>query len=1261
MKYAPSVPSLPGSKLLILGAVATIATACTATPSAVVPAGSTAAGLAQAYVAALQAEQRDPDAAGPYLDLIDRAVQSPDAPSAVAAVVAALDALVGSSTSGFEGIGQHAIAFRSRMGATTVTARLRKAWDAPRPPGSEGTALIRGNLAMALHNIALYFGDESAAAAWGVRRGCVPAASVVGPLDWTPLRALDDPSPISATEPLRATYPGVAPFAATTAPVIVRADQCQVDIKASSHLQGLRAVVVDFDIPRAQSITIAFTSASAAVVEVGAVQILARPFEAGGRPVTRFASVAVPAGRARLVARVAEKGESNPIEIDAWDEDGLPLVSRAPRVGDPGGDRAGKATRFEFGSLMGPSGAALAGAALLAVGDARATEHLLEPQGDTADKLGRSPAIELLYARAVDAADDLPDNKALERVRSAVNRVLSAWPESWEAKVGHARATERRRGAGEGVTEALRELGAEPGKPATGRKWDRMIAAYVALTAHRAQFYDIAEDAYADLARRSPGSPLLAGVDTRLHNRVGPEAVQAACMGALRRADLDCLEALRDRGDFAGAIGEIARLRRLRRAPAALREHEISTRILAGDVKGALAIYDAMIPGERRMFDVLGLVNSAGAKARVARDRIVARDAPYALAPLVHALGLEPDPAPHLEEEGRALVVADQKAAFLPGAGTAILRHIERYSVDANGLVHYLDYDLRRVSGTTDVAQGATAYGPSVEGRSAPRLLRKRIHKRDGRVLEPDAAANASQASDLSQLEQGDYIEQIVEGWVLPGDTGQIVIDTPDLLPERTSVREALIEVRRASSIPFAVWAHPLLGIAAERTEGDFRVSTWRLSNQPPRRIEDGVPKMERAVSVSLGTQTWALVGRAIQENIRSLDEHDPYVARWIAEAAGKDRVIGKALVDRVVAAVGKKVKVASGGELSDVSAVFGGGAQRSTARTTLELGQGSRSWVIYRALRELGVPASLAVAEAEPWTAAPTFPAHVGRFRHPLIVAHLGAAGGDVWIDADVDGPPLPPGRVSPELRGRTAMLDTGVMVTVEGSSGETGDEVDVRLALDDKGNAKGTFTVMLHGRTAQALAELFETVVGSDRREMLRSVVLGWLPWADVDDVAVSSNDGSWEVALRAVISIHGFGRPEGKDGKTWVLAGLPPVHLIFPHRAVGTLGATYASRGARQNALSIEVPIQYHVHMRTELPAGAKIERAPSKVAVDDAHVQGRRTTTVTAGVIEEDFALNLPTGTVSPAAYPVFVEKVQAIDDGFMAGTRVRVKP
>jgi hypothetical protein len=208
---------------------------------------------------------------------------------------------------------------------------------------------------------------------------------------------------------------------------------------------------------------------------------------------------------------------------------------------------------------------------------------------------------------------------------------------------------------------------------------------------------------------------------------------------------------------------------------------------------------------------------------------------------------------------------------------------------------------------------------------------------------------------------------------------------------------------------------------------------------------------------VSFGTQSWANIGRALEEQILSLRDNDPFVTRWIQEAAGADKTPSRALVERVVAAVGKKIKLASGGELSDTAAIYSDGSQRFTVRGALEMGQGSRTWVIYRALKWLGISADIAIAETEPYTTVASFPVHGGRFRHPLVVAHLGGADGDLWIDADVEGPPLPPGRISPELRGRTAMLPGGKLVTVEGTATESVDEVDIRLALDDKGDAKG------------------------------------------------------------------------------------------------------------------------------------------------------------------------------------------------------------
>jgi len=1279
-----------GTLAFILALAASGAAACTP-PHAEVPGQGTRT-AAEHFGAAFEAEARDSAEVRPYLDLVDRAVAEPREPHALQAAIAALDALVVGAAPGVD-VQPGAVAFRAGGVLPGVVMRLGEAWAVADVNGRGAPAMpfLRGAIAGALHQIALYAGDEKAALVWGMRRGCAQEAAVVGPIDWTPLQGLEGASPVGTlSEPFERTYPGVAPFAAKVAPVVVRADSCSLDVDATSVLQGTRAVVVDVYNPAPQRLSLSLTSASAAVVEIGGVRALRRGFEAGGKQVVRLATVQAEAGWLRVVTRVAQKNDGDGVELNVWGEDGLPLRVRAPRPGQVAGTRASQPAAVELAPAPKAGGAKLADAelalqmaALLGMGEARTAEHLFEvqtgrggPKGSAAAEAGNrkiAPALTVLYARAVAQAEDLPDTKVTERLEQASAQMSAAWPWSWEARMLAAYLVELRRGEGEGVIGALEQLGvkkppaaAQGGAVPAVPDADRLVLAKIALAARRAGLADVSEAAYRKLAAKAAGSALLAEVDAALHPRIGKDAVRAECADRGRdRSSTACLEALREVGDHDGVFTEIARLRRLRRAPDALREVEMAEHIARGDLRAALAVHDAMLPANRRLLDALGLAagrsDHRGVRGRLTRDRAVARDAPNALQPVSRVLGLVPDPAPPFEAHGRKLVLEDQKNPAVPGAATLVLRHVERYDVAPDGLLHYVTYDLRRVSGTTDVAMGAAAYGPMIEGRGAPKLLRRRIHKKDGRILTPDAAAYASQGhSDLSQLEQGDYVEQITEGYALPSDTGQLVIDTSDLLPERTSVREAEIEVRRPASVPFMLWSHPLLGKAEQREERGTVVSVWRIKDRPPRRIEDGVPGVEQAVAVSMGTQTWANVARALGENVRSLEDRDPYVARWAAVAAGADKTPSRALVERVVTATGKAIKVAGGAELSDISAVFGGGAQRTTARTILELGQGSRSWVIYRALRELGVKADLAIAETEPFSASPEFPPHVGRFRHPLVIARLGGAEGDVWIDADVEGPPLPPGRVSPELRGRSAMLMNGQIVAVQAAGAEAGDEVDIRLAIDAEGNARGTFTILLRGRAAQSLSEAFETVVGTSRREMLRDVVLGWVPWADVEEVVVSSGQGSWEVALRAKIAIHGFARPEGKGGRIWTLPGVEPVHLSFPRGFAGTLGATYASRGARQSALSIETSLQYHVRRRIELPAGMAVSRPPGPVNVDAPQLQAARKGDYGA-VIEEDFRLSLPTGTVSAEEYQGFVDRVQAIDSGFMAGIRVEKKP
>ncbi|HEY6463201.1 MAG TPA: hypothetical protein VIY73_23695, partial [Polyangiaceae bacterium] len=746
--------------------------------------------------------------------------------------------------------------------------------------------------------------------------------------------------------------------------------------------------------------------------------------------------------------------------------------------------------------------------------------------------------------------------------------------------------------------------------------------------------------------------------------RSGAERVAAACDPA-RHGVHDssaCFDALHATGDTARAAQELARLRALLGAPDHLVASELRDALMRGDDATANRAFGAMLPAQRTLAALDALDRSPDVRAHLLRAATDARDAPSALFPLLRTLG--EDPGRELDAEAERIATQDRGA--LPDAATAVLAHTERYDLQPSGLLHWLLFDVRRVSGTTDVEENAQASAPDVWGHAAARALRRRILKRDGRILEPDPTPRASQShADLSQLEQGDVVEAVYEGWALPGDTGDVGIDTPDLLPQRTAVHQASIELRLPVGLRGSLWNHPLLGRVEEHVEGGQRVLTWRIKDHAERRIEDGVPMMDRSARVSFTTAEWSGVARALRETIASLDDHDPELAAWAREAAGPEAAHpSRATVDAVVVAAGKALREADAGALSD----YAGGVsqvQTTTARTSLTSHDGSRSWLVARALRELGIPSDVVVSEATPFSADPAFPPHFGRFVHPLVVAHV--EGKDVWIDSDVDGPPLPAGRISPELRGRFGLATDGTIAPLPPSSDAgVGDEIDVRLALTPKGDARGTFAIVLRGRDAQGLAESLVKSVGAERQRVLRDVVLAWLPWANVDDVQLASSEGSWQVSLRADVTVNGYAQLDGD--KTWLLPGLDTLHASSPRARVSSLGATFATRAGRESALALNHAVQYHVHRRIELPSGAAIARMPGPLDVKAKLVEASRRISVGQGassgstgpVLEDDFVLGVATGTIPAKDYGAFVDVAHAADDGFLASTRITLK-
>ncbi|MFO0614997.1 MAG: hypothetical protein U0414_20575 [Polyangiaceae bacterium] len=1233
--------------------------ACTSTTPPKVPVASHGSSK---FVEAFDQNLTDPTADEPFLAAIDEAVKDPTQASNVDVVVASLDALVFQRDTDAGRTGMP-IAFLTREANQRTVLRLRQAWDSLDGMKAPYVGAMRAELARALHDLALFSGEARGANVWAERRGCASRATVVAPADWAQLTGVSGVSAVEMLGALAPEYQGPSALRPRITPLVAVSDACTIDLHQVGTYSGVFDVVVDVKNPAAQDLTFLVTTTAAASLRAGGATILERKFESGATNLTVIGTAHAEEGVVRVILRVGDRGDLGPIELDVLGEDGLPLETRAPAPGDKATAKVTKPAGLVRAAPASDGDALLQATAELGLGDPRAAEHGIETyllgRANPAERV--SPSLAIAYMRAMETAGDMPDAKRVQKQKELVADILAQKPTAWEARLIQTDLTQRKKGVGDGVFEALKELGITTPTSELGSLGVLELYSVIGL-AMDAGLEDVAERAYGELAKRTPNSALVARADSGLHRRTGKELVSATCGGGEDRSSTSCYGAMYSVGDRKGARAEIDRLRELRRAPYALAGSELEMLIAEGETDKALKLYDSMPPGYRSIQDILPLLakNRAEAEARIVRDLPTAPDGVYALTKLGLIFGEPSADAKTYETIGKALVDKDREKQAMPGAATAVLKHVEHYGLDESGLLSVFTYDLRRIAGTTDVSQSGGSFGAYIEGRGSGTTLRRRIYKaKTGRVLEPDAAdrSGAGGAGDLSQLEQNDYYEEISIAYYIPTEGGQLTLDTPDMLPERTAVADGELVLRLPEKLEVPIWAHKILGEPRIDRHDGYVYRRYELVGRGARSLEDGIPPLEQGVRLSLSTQTWPNIARSIKEQILALDETDPFMARFAEEAAKGDGSPAPAgvpadlfTVQKVVDHVGHTIKISNGGGMmSDMAAQYGGGSQGGTARYMIEDRQGSRAWVVYRTLKQLGIKVDLAIAETTPFSSAPDFPPHTGRFSYPLVVAHL--EGGDKWIDADVEGVPLPPGRVSPELRGRSAVLSDGRIVKVEGQADAGVDTAAIDLALDAQGTAKGSIKITLRGRMAQSLNESFNTVVGSDRRELLRRTVMAWMPWADVDDVKLESAEGAWEVVINASVSVHGFGSPEGRDGHTLVLAGMDPMRSA-------TLAQWYASRGDRESALNIESSMQYRVSRKITLAPGMTLAKQPDAVHVKGAFVEGNRSIKVDGSTITEEFDLNLPTGTVSAGDYNAFVTDVKAIDAGFLAGLRVK---
>lgn len=1244
---------------LCLGAV--ILAACGGPPGAVAPkATGNATAQNAALVSAMELEVHgDQEAAArAYVDVLVASSSSSDA-LAVARAVAAADALV--SRSPIPGI-HGALVDRT---ATQPRATLESAYAGAAGPFGKGI------IARTLTRIAENAGDPAAAETWRARSGCVRSAAMFGPVSWSSVLATGEADPLA--EP-GTSMPTEARSEAAMLRVVKRVDYtdrgCFIDAAAVSDEGGVREILVDVDVPRAGTVGVVLHSLSNAVLRAQGRMIVTRGYDEGGELVSTYGSFSATAGTVRLAVRVGLESRGQGVEVDVFGADGAPLPTHAPVPGSVATSKVSDEAEIAA-ALSTPADTLVASAFALASGRGRRVERLLT---EKPLKGKEAPLANVLLARALTSATDLPPVERAERQRAVVEAVLTQWPDAWEQIALHAALAAQRKGAGEAKLEALADLDAHKGKATPSGA--PLLALFEAMLAAEARIYDRTNVALTRAQAPLGKTGIFAEATARVVPRTPRESIDVFCNSPYK-ADYACYHTLTANAEWDRARAELARLRALLGAPKGLMGAEATLAIGRGDRELAKRISKDALPGERTIALSLLAGDAGGSPLDLART---APDSPRAL------LWAESwtNASPLAAFAGRAeAAFAKSKTDKGGDAATTILDREERYELTDAGVLHYVVFDVRKVSGTADVESNAQAGAPALFGRDASRVLRRRILKKDGRVLTPEQTPHAQQQhADLAQLETGDAVEAIYEGIALPGDNGAIAFDSPDLLPARTAVRSATVTVTLPKSLRDRLIAHPMLGAVKETASGANVELRYALTDAPVRRLEDGVPRMDRSVGVVFSSASWGGLARAIGETERSLEGASTELAALAALLAADKTDREK--IDHVVTLTGQRLKQGLPGAFADFEGQRPSGGQSVQLRTFLASHEGSRTFMAKKVLAAVNVPSEIVVAESEPFSANPQMVPHVGRFSHPLLLVHSQAApaapgtspaGGekrdDVWLDLDVPGPPLPAGRVSPELRGKSALFADGQVKALPAQLGESEpDEIDLRLVLDKNGDAKGDLTILLRGRTAQDIAEAFELVVGDERERVLRGVVLGWVPYASVDTVSLSSSEGSSQVAVRASLTVPGYAQAEGRtsrpdktgdkaEDRGHVLPGLDPVHYVYPRPYTTTLSSTYATQAGRKSAFAINRALLVHVHRRVELPDGAKTIRVPGPFDAKRPNLKASRAVTVQKSVIEEDFKLSVPSGTVSAADYADFVTQLHNADDAFLTSIRVKL--
>jgi tetratricopeptide (TPR) repeat protein len=538
--------------------------------------------------------------------------------------------------------------------------------------------------------------------------------------------------------------------------------------------------------------------------------------------------------------------------------------------------------------------------------------------------------------------------------------------------------------------------------------------------------------------------------------------------------------------------------------------------------------------------------------------------------------------------------------------------------VHADGSSEMLEHEIQRI-------QSQEAIGKEAEMQQPTGLvLRMRVLKKDGAILEPDQVAGKPTLT-MPHLEVGDYIE-IEHITPTPGD-GQKGrrYRSPHWFfreAEKGYWRSAfIVVVPKEKKLEIETQGN----VGEEKTKdlGAFVEHRWQVDLSPPAVLEPGSPPItEFLPSVRVG---WGVtLDDWLARLVDAAEDETPMDPRLVTKAQEIVRAVPASSTDERARLLYRYVleKVADGSKEGDGRRVLFGGA-------------GSRQSAFLYLLRAVGIPAELAVVKNRLATPPKSGMSEIENYDG--LLARLRTDKGVRFLLVRDKFAPF--GYVPAEMRGQPCFRLVGKPQadTVSGTGAIDGVVYSGRADLRENGSAALDIAITFSGdRAIGARAEIDAIPETKLLEELEKKVIAGMFDGGHLRDVKVE-NKGSIDLPLVLKMRVEApqLARPVGSN---LVLRSIFPMDLTqlaqLPSRQTPLM-----RRGSYHTEVHFEVVVPEAMRMPASLGTG-DVRHGDAVVVVKDA---------VNGHAIALERLIDLPAGRVQPGEdYTRYREFVRSAD-------------